>query len=187
MSENRALLSQDEIDALVSFLTTKEKVGNEVLDQTSIDRLVKVLTEVSADDESAKAENTGRFLANSVLSVEKDIAVQRAQCALLYEKDGEGFAHVICVNHVTGVKYEITPECINQSGLVEGTGEGWGRAVMPLLFDLVALQLQVKYTAEVFSEVCDDFAKVLYGTANINLPNVYLPTASRVLENIGKK
>ena len=187
MSENRALLSQDEIDALVSFLTTKEKVGNEVLDQASIDRLVKVLTEASADEKEVNADGAGHFLANSVLSVEKDIAVQRAQCALLYEKDSAGFAHVVCVNHVSGVKYEITPECINQSALVEGTSEGWGRAVMPLLFDLVAMQLQVKYSAEVFSEVCDDFAKLLYGTADINLPNVYLPTAARVLENIGKK
>lgn len=187
MSENRALLSQEEIDALVSFLTTKEKVGNEVLDQTSIDRLVKILTEAKADGKALAADNTGRFLANSVLSVEKDIAVQREQCTLVYEKDDSGYVHIICENHVTGVKYEITPECLNQPNLVENTGEVWGRAVMPLMFDLVAMQLQVRYTAEVLSEVCGDFAELLYGDENAKLPNIYMPTAARVLENIGRK
>ena len=48
-------------------------------------------------------------------------------------------------------------------------------------------QLQVRYTAEVFSEVCGDFAELLYGDENAKLPNVYMPTAARVLENIGRK
>ncbi|MGN1083547.1 MAG: hypothetical protein ACI4QX_00970 [Lachnospiraceae bacterium] len=187
MSENRALLSQEEIDALVSFLTTKEKVGNEVLDQASIDRLVKVLSENKLTEKPEAENGAGRLLANSVLSVEKDIAVQREQCVLLYEKDEKGYAHILCVNRVTGVKYEITPECLNQPSLVESTGEGWGRAVMPLLFDLAALQLQVKYTAEAFSAVCGDFAKLMYGDETTQLPNVYLPSAARILENLGKK
>ncbi|MBQ9766532.1 MAG: hypothetical protein IJW37_00310 [Lachnospiraceae bacterium] len=188
MAENRALLSQDEIDALVNFLTTKETVGNEVLDQASIDRLVRVLSDQKLTEEARVAvDGAGRFLANSVLSVEKDIAVQREQCTLLYEKDTKGFAHVVCANGVTGTRYEITPECLNQTTLVESTGECWGRAIMPLLFDLAAMQLQVKYTAEVFSEVCGDYAKIMFGDEKAQLPNVYLPTAARVLENIGRK
>ena len=43
MVDNRTLLSQEEIDALVSFLKRKEKIGNDVLDQSSIDRLVEIL------------------------------------------------------------------------------------------------------------------------------------------------
>lgn len=187
MAENRALLSQDEIDALVNFLTTKEKVDNEVLDQKSIDRLVKVLSDQNLmGKEETVEDGIGRFSASSVLSVEKDIAVQKEQCTLLYEKDAKGFAHIICMNKVTGARYEITPESLNQPTLVESTGESWGRAVMPLLFDLAAMQLQVKYTTEVFSAVCGDFAKVMFGNENVQLPNVYLPTAARVLENIGK-
>lgn len=186
MAENRALLSQEEIDALVNFLTTKEKVGNEVLDQTSIDRLVRVLSDQRLMEEAkVSVDGSARFSVNSVLTLEKDIAVQREQCTLLYEKDTEGFAHVLCVNQVTGVKYEITPECLNQTTLVENKGERWGLAVMPLLFDLVAMQLQVKYTAEVFSLVCGDFARVMFGDEKVSLPNAYLPTAARVLENIG--
>ena len=187
MAENRALLSQDEIDALVSFLTTKETVGNEVLDQSSIDRLVRVLSDQKLAEEAKVAGGVGRFSANSVLSVEADIAVQREQCTLLYEKDGKDFAHIICANRVTGARYEITPECLNQTTLVENTEESWGRAVMPLLFDLAAMQLQITYTAEVFSAVCGDYAKVMFGNEKAQLPNVYLPTAARVLENIGQK
>lgn len=182
MSDNKALLSQSEIDALVSFLKTKDKIGNEVLDQSSIDRLVEILTDAKAEDGIG-----GRFNANSVLSVEKDIAVQREQCTLLYEKDNENYAHIVCENSVTGARYEITPECLTQSCLVETMGESWGFAVMPVLFDLAAMQLQVKYTAEVFSKVCGDYAKLLYGNEKVELPNVYLPTAARILDNIGKK
>ena len=47
MAENRALLSQSEIDALVSFLqhdgTTKTSSIGEVLDQNSIDKLVDLI------------------------------------------------------------------------------------------------------------------------------------------------
>lgn len=185
MSDNKALLSQEEIDALVGFLKRKDKIGNEVLDQTSIDRLVEILKEAKVNGEAAA--NNGRFFGNAVLSVEKDIAVQREQCTLLYEKDERNFVHIVCENVVTGMRYEITPECLNKSCLVESTGETWGYAIMPVLFDLAAMQLQVKYTAEVFSKVCTDYAGLLYGKPNVELPNVYLPTASRVLNNIGGK
>lgn len=184
MNESRTLLSQKEIDVLVSFLTTKEKVGNEVLDQASIDRLIKVLTDSRLMERAGAEVSAEYFFANSVLSIEKDIAIQRKQCMLLYEKDAKGYAHVLCANRVSGVKYEITPECLNQLNLVESKGEGWGRAVMPLLFDLAAMQLQVKYTAETFAEVCRDFALLMYGDAGTQLPNVYLPSAARLLENI---
>ncbi len=185
MAENRALLSQDEIDALVSFLTMKETVGNEVLDQQSIDRLVKVLSEQKNEKEEGKETEAGRFLGNAILSVEQDIAVQREQCTLLYEKDAQDMAHILCVNRTTGVRYEITPECLQQASLVESAEESWGRAVVPVLFDLAAMQLQVKYTAEVFSKVCADYARIVFGNESAQLPNIYLPTAARVLENIG--
>ena len=182
MVDNRSLLSQKEIDALVSFLKRKEKVGNDVLDQTSIDRLVEILKEAKSNgDVSARS----RFYGNAVLSVEKDIAVQREQCTLLYEKDEKNYVHVVCENVVTGVRYEITPECLNRSCLVESTGETWGYAIMPVLFDLAAMQLQVKYSADVFSKVCSDYAGLLFGKPNMELPNVYLPTAARMLDNIG--
>lgn len=184
MSDNKALLSQDEIDALVSFLKKKEKVGNEVLDQTSIDRLVEILNEAKANEEAAAV--SGRFYGSSVLSVEQDIAVQKEQCTLLYEKDNKNCAHIICENVVTGMRYEITPECLNQSCLVESAGESWGFAIMPVLFDFAAMQLQVKYSRDVFAKVCADYAEVIYGSADVNLPNVYLPTAARILDNMDK-
>lgn len=184
MSDNKALLSQEEIDALVSFLKKKDKIGNDVLDQTSIDRLVEILNEAKANEEAVSG--SGRFYGNSVLSVEQDIAVQREQCTLLYEKDSKNYAHIICENVVSGMRYEITPECLNQSCLVESTGESWGFAIMPVLFDLAAMQLQVKYSADVFSKVCADYAELMFGNAKVNLPNVYLPTAARILDNMDK-
>ena len=183
MVDNKTLLSQEEIDALVSFLKRKEKIGNDVLDQASIDRLVEILTGAKSNDDTVAGR--GRFYGNTVLSVEKDIAVQREQCTLLYEKDEKNYVHVVCENVVTGARYEITPECLNRSCLVENTGETWGYAIMPVLFDLAAMQLQVKYSAEVFSKVCSDYAGLLFGKPNVELPNVYLPTASRMLEHIG--
>ena len=185
MIDNRTLLSQSEIDALVSFLKRKDKIGNQVLDQTSIDRLVEILSEAKANGDTPVSKS--RFYGNAVLSVEEDIAVQREQCTLLYEKDEKNYVHIVCENVVTGARYEITPECLNKSCLVESTGETWGYAVMPVLFDLAAMQLQVKYTAEVFSRVCSDYAGLLFGKPNVELPNVYLPTASRMLDNMGQK
>lgn len=183
MAENRALLSQNEIDALVNFLTTKETVGNEVLDQSSIDRLVTALSEGRLMQKQEQSDGLGRFSGESALYVEQDIATQTSQCELCYEKDDNGMAHVVCVNRVTGVRYEITPETLNRRTLVQNPEENWGRAVMPVLFDLVAMQLRVRYTTATFSEVCEDFAKVMFGEEKKELPNVYLPTASRVLEN----
>ena len=183
MNTNKTLLSQSEIDALVSFLKTKEQVGNEVLDQSSIDRLVEILMDVNADETATG--DTMRFYGNTILSLEKDIAVQKEQCTLLYEKDEDGFVHIICANTITGVQYEITPECLSQSCIVNSTGESWGYAVMPVLFDLVAQQLRVKYRPETFSKVCKDYAKLMYGNPEAALPNVYLPTAARVLDNMG--
>ena len=185
MSDNKALLTQEEIDALVSFLKSKDKInlGDDVLDQSSIDCLVEMLTEVKVSE--GTAVRGGRFYGNSVLAVERDIAVQKEQCVLLYEKDADGYVHIVCENRMTGKRYEITPECLNQSCLVESAGENWGFAVMPVLFDLAALQLQVKYTTEAFARVCGDYAKLLYGDEKAQLPNVYLPTAARVLDNIG--
>ena len=184
MVDNRTLLSQEEIDALVSFLKRKEKIGNDVLDQASIDRLVEILTEAKPNEGKG---NGGRIFGNSVLSVEKDIAVQKEQCTLLYEKDAKSFVHLVCENVVTGARYEITPECLSRSCFVDNPGETWGYAIMPVLFDLVAMQLQVKYTADVFSKVCSDYAGLLFGKPNVELPNVYLPTAARMLENMGQK
>lgn len=185
MSDNKALLTQEEIDALVSFLKANERVGNDVLDQTSIDRLVEILSDAKVTE--SPSATGGRVYGNSVLALEQDIAVQREQCTLLYEKDGKNHAHIVCENVVTGMRYEITPECLSQSCMVESTGESWGFAIVPVIFDLAALQLQVRYTAEVFSRVCSDYAKAIYGDENAELPNVYLPTAARVLDNIGKK
>ena len=184
MADNKALLSQEEIDALVEFLKNKEKIGSEILDQASIDRLVEILTETKTDESAA---SDSRFFGNIVLSVEKDIAVQREQCTLLYEKDTEGYVHVVCENSITGMRYEITPECLEKSGLVESAGERWGFAIMPVLFDLAAMKLQVKYSAEAFSKVCADYATLLFGTPGAVLPNIYLPTAARVLVNMEKK
>ena len=42
MNQNMALLSQTEIDTLLNFLQ-KSKVGEEVMDQSSIDRLINLL------------------------------------------------------------------------------------------------------------------------------------------------
>ena len=184
MADSKTLLSQEEIDALVEFLKNKDKIGSEILDQASIDRLVEVLTEAKSDE---KTPFSGRFFGSTVLSVEKDVAVQREQCMLLYEKDTEGYVHVVYENSVTGMRYEITPECLERSGLVESTGERWGFAIMPVLFDLAAMKLQVKYSAETFSKVCADYATLLFGTAGAVLPNAYLPTAARILVNMEKK
>lgn len=184
MADNKALLSQEEIDALVSFLKTKEKIGNEILDQASIDRLVEILTEAKTDESVA---SSGRFNGSVVLSLEKDIAVQREQCTLLYEKDAAGYAHVVCENYVTGTRYEITPDSLEQSGLIESTGGEWGYGIMPVLFDLVAIKLQVKYSAETFARVCGDYATLLFGSAGATLPNIYLPTAARMLVNMEKR
>ncbi len=44
MAESKALLSQGEIDALISFLSSqKESINNDVMNQESIDKLIGML------------------------------------------------------------------------------------------------------------------------------------------------
>ncbi len=58
MAESKALLSQSEIDALVSFLSSqKDSIENDVMNQESIDKLIGMLN--SGFDLNNLADNKG--------------------------------------------------------------------------------------------------------------------------------
>ena len=190
MSENMALLSQNEIDALVKFLLEKQNVQGSVLDQASIDRLVDVLQDkhlirkmniINEDsDLSTVTKPVNQLL---LLEGETDPFVQANNYCLLFEQDENGMVQVVCQHVINRKRYAITPECMEQSRFVEEESS-WGRTISPIMFDTLAGMLRVQYTKETFFKVCECFAEVVYGDKNSEIPKIYMPNANKLVKHM---
>ncbi|MDE7298209.1 MAG: hypothetical protein K2N94_05195, partial [Lachnospiraceae bacterium] len=102
MSDNMALLSQEEIDTLLDFLTQqKSRVGNEVMDQESIDRLISLLhtdevRSVKFDTIVPEARKE-RASALILLGGMTDIREQQKNCRLECRVDEKtGYLRIFC-------------------------------------------------------------------------------------------
>ena len=176
--QNMALLSQSEIDTLISFLSNekdKSGVGSEVLSQESIDKLISIIKTGNqehkfqmhlpvsmSDDEKVIA-----FFSSS----DKTYSESAAYELLFGVEKGSG-----CLNgknKESGALVAIRPCDVTEGSKDEAD---WGKCIMPSLFDLVAGFLHLKYTQDTMDAVCENFAKVMYGKKDAKIPKVYLPS-----------
>ena len=187
MSENMALLSQEEIDTLIEFIlenSGKGEVG-EVLDQKSIDKLIMLL--------KAGPKNKLRFDAETpyvvgkaflVLDGNADAAEQRKNCTLECRiNPNNGYAQVVCINKALNKEYILTPTCLESLQYVKDDAE-WGYAVPPLTFDKIASLLDVKYTKAAFDYVCELYAKKMYGDGKHEVSSIYMPSANALIQHL---
>ncbi len=180
MAENRTLLSQSEIDALVSFLqhddTSKKTTIGEVLDQSSIDKLVDLIRlnndrGVFLDSDSADIA----FGAGSAEIINSEgSAVDKSDCELDFRVTPEGMAEICCVDMADASFYKISPESLIQGKLVSD-GSEWGRAVSPRHFCMVAELFGLEYAPEVYNSVVARFAEIMYGSASAKPSDIYYP------------
>ncbi len=192
MNENMALLSQKEIDTLVSFLTQERKIDSGVLDQDSIDKLISLLRSGTLQklqfDSRLPKTYGGSGTAILILDGEDNLKGQQEFCRLETEIDSEtDYIHIICINYKTNTRYEMTPTCLEQVRYVSEDDVQWGYAIPPLTFDKVANLLQVKYTKATFDFICERFAEKLLGDKTCAIPSIYMPSANDLIQHLGKE
>lgn len=190
MGDDRTLLSQEEVDALLTFIlrNSADVVASEVMDQKSIDKLVKALQGSGGDKaayENQPVTLKSVFASAYPMIVLKDEAnVEKPELLVLeYRKEDSG-VKIFCRHIVTEKTYEITPGMLDGMRYIIDDEATWGNFIPPVTFDRLALILKVRYTRETFTAVCKDFAKALYGNEDTLLPDIYMPMAKCVMEHM---
>lgn len=176
---NLSLLSQNEIDTLVGFLSSKSKsVDSSVLNQSSIDKLIQIIQY----DNRRRKQDAFMSYADLGGSLKEAVTVRTEDepCEMLLARDGDaGRIHITVKNTVNGQSMEITPAIINDED-----GDSWGRSIPPVLFCRLALALDVKYSAATYESVCKCFAENIFGDEDHTIPFLYLPENQLMLENL---
>jgi len=186
--QNMALLSQSEIDTLISFLSTekdKNGVGSEVLSQDSIDKLINIIKSGSVAEHKFQMHlpiaMTDDEKIIAFFSSADDTYSKTAAYELLFEKKGSQ-VNICGKNKESGALVPIRPCDIVEASSADE--DSWGKCIMPAVFDQVAGFLHLKYTQDTMDEVCAVFAKVMYGKADAKIPKVYLPTEGSAFRNL---
>ncbi len=175
-----SLLSQEEIDTLVSFLLEKKNsVDSSVLNQVSIDKLIEL---IHYDNMRRKQEV---FTTYTELEGDlRDVVTVRGQkgdvCRMSCEKAADtGYITIQVINDTSGESMVLTPSSIN-----EGDGEEWGKCIVPALFCKLAVALDVKYTVDTYESICQSFAEEFFGDGEHKIPFFYLPGNELMLKNL---
>ncbi len=190
MSDNMVLLSQGEIDSLLDFLKQqKSKFGNEVMDQESVDRLISLLRTDSSRNVKfdTVVPEMKRGSGNALIRIEEigSLKEQQQNCKLECEMDqGTGYIRIFCYDKVSDKKYYITPKCMEQMRYISGDNSEWGRAVVPLTFDQIAVLFSVKYSKATFDKITAIFTERMYGEAGANISDLYMPTAYNLIHHL---
>lgn len=179
-NQSYSLLSQEEIDVLVSFLLEKKNtINSDVLSQQSIDKLIYLISH------DRYGILTGLFeplseLAPKFLDTIHFRSSAEDICVLQYETDSDtGFIKLTALNKTTDKTLSITPKLIDESDI-----EDWGTTISPSLFNRIARSLQLKYSVETHDAVCERFASVLYGNASHPIPAAYMPANEHLIETL---
>ncbi len=124
MFETNDILSQSEVDALISFLknqSTNDFQSETVLDQKSIDKLIELIGKTSNLAAGAKTV--------VVTDAETGAEVALDGAVISMEKDGNGFILIFVVKD--GKKYSVAPETLVERKYV-AVGSPWGLAISGL-------------------------------------------------------
>ena len=174
---NFSLLNQKEIDALVGFLNdNRSTIDSDVMNQDSVDKLISLITGDSEhiitsffDPFSAKMEN---ILSKTNFRTDKS-QVCEIKCSL----NDNNYICLTAYNTVTGDELEITPKLLNEEDC-----DDWGYSISPFVFNHLALFFDFKYTRDTHDNICNIFAKHMYGSETHKVSNIYLPSNDNLLK-----
>ncbi|MCR5791825.1 MAG: hypothetical protein K6G65_01520 [Lachnospiraceae bacterium] len=180
-----SLLSQEEIDTLVDFLSSKQsELSSEVLNQESIDKLINLITNNDLNKIRIDAMDTMDILPPSMLvsiPIRKDA---EDVCELLVETNPETkYIELIAKNQATGETHPIIPASLDRLEVVEGISS-WGYSIAPILFDKIARIFSLKYSRETYEKICAIYADINFGNKEEKLPAMYYPTSAQLLDNL---
>ena len=78
----------------------------------------------------------------------------------------------------------LTPKCMEQMRYISGDDSEWGRAMVPLTFDQIAVLFSVKYSKATFDKITKIFTERMYGEAETNISDIYMPTAYNLIRHM---
>ena len=175
---NFSLLDQQEIDALVKFLTEKKSdFLSDVMSQNHIDKLISLIQtdkeRIILDLSEPLGSLDERLLKKLHLRNNLDEI-----CELTCKLDEEsGFIKLYVTNLATNATSELTPKTLDSNDTEE-----WGRAISPFLFNNIAITLSLKYTRETYDQICGIYAQRNFGDTEHKIPEFYLPDNASLLE-----
>ena len=169
---NFSLLSQEEIDTLVAFLTEKSNtVDSEVLSQESIDKLISAMRSLGR-----KAAGNQSVLEE--VRAKSTVLGETVSWVLDFQETSEGFMEIFATDGTS--KEKITPKGYACSCFV-GDDSSWGYAVSPIQFVDIAKTYHLQFSKEVYESVCRRFAERNYGDANYDVNEYFLGTGKDML------
>ncbi len=175
-----SLLTQDEIDALVDFLTEKKTdVGSTVMSQDSIDKLIEIIR----GDLLRKNIELMDPIRNIVSDLLQKLEIRSSEseiCELRIESDSStNFLIMNVYNTATGVTTKLTPDMVNDDGIQE-----WGFSISPIMLTRLALTLHLKFTDETYSKICRIYAKYNLGSEDAKIPSIFLPVTEHLTKTL---
>jgi len=174
--DNKTLLSQQEIDTLISFLQENRNVPiGTVLDQDSIDKLIETIKYNNANGIYFDKEFSSSIIAkdkSAFINDSNGIALDIAGCSLVTETAENGFVRLYCLDNGTGLKYRISPACLSEGKYLEDDSE-WGLAVSGHTLNEVAKLFSIPVAKEVIETANRNFAKLIFADENAALPAYY--------------
>lgn len=158
---NFSLLSQEEIDILIAFLTNNyDRVGSEVLSQESIDKLLLMMKNYSKEQGKDEIEITSCAL------------TEDGDWKLEVKEDANGFIELFALEGQEQQK--ITPKGYSARCFLDDDSK-WGFSISPNLFVKVAKAYGLKFTEEMYQSVVARFALKNFGDSSYKLDAFFLP------------
>ncbi|MDD7403318.1 MAG: hypothetical protein SO170_03705 [Butyribacter sp.] len=173
-----SLLSQDEIDTLVRFLTDKKNtVNSDVMSQSSIDKLIRLI-KTDGDHLVLNSSTSYGNVDPTFLQKLHFRASEDELCILRHAINADNnYIELFIDNKETGETLQLSPKLFN-----EADSEDWGYAVAPTLFNHLACMLTLRFSQETYDAICSLYAKQIFGSEDHKLPELYLPENSILVE-----
>lgn len=186
MSDSFSLLTQKEIDTLITFLSKKEEgVTRDVLSQNSIDKLIHLIS--NTDINKVRLDALDSLELKPTFDILKELQLREDSselCELCFTVDSEtDFVCLYAKNIQTGKEYQITPSTLDRTELINGSTY-WGYSIAPVLFDKIARIFNLKYSRQTYEDICFLFVKKNFGSSEQGIPSLYCPPGNQLLDNL---
>lgn len=181
-----SLLTQEEIDTLISFLYEKQKdVTSDVLGQNSIDKLIHLMR--NNDINRVRLDTLDALEIHPTYDILKEVNIREDTsevCELSYTVDeSTGFLCLFARNITTKKEFPITPTTLDRMELLNGH-TSWGYSIVPFLFDKIARIFTLKYSRSTYEDICTIYSLKNFGSTDFRLPSIYYPSTKQLLDNL---
>lgn len=173
---NFSLLSQEEIDILIDFLTNNcDLVESEVLSQESIDKLILMMKNCNKEQYLKSQQEARNVRAAGTVLTGTDV------WCLEFEENADGFIELYATN---GEKKEkITPQGYSCACFTSDNSQ-WGYTISPILFSEVAKCYGLKFSKETYQKVSRHFALKNFGDASYDVNGFFLASGKDIISNL---